>query len=72
MMYFNENLRNWLLGKSEIDDECAAVPPVDELPQELLAKAQTSNKAELSKINKKLSKMGYEIKMVLSKKESSH
>lgn len=70
MFYFNENLRNWLLGKSEIDDECSAVPPVTETPQELLNKAQTANKAELAKITKKLSKMGYEVKIVLAKKHS--
>lgn len=66
MMYFNENLRNWLLGKSEIDDECPATPPViEESPQELLTKfQQTSNKGELAKINKKLGKLGYEVKVV--------
>lgn len=71
MMYFNENLRNWLLGKSEIDDECSAVPPVSESPQDLLAKYQTTkDKSEISKISKKLSKLGYEVKTVhiLSKK----
>jgi len=71
MFYFNENLRNWLLGKSEIDDECPAVPPAVESPQELLNKYQkTQNKNELSKINKKLNKLGYEVKTVhiLSKK----
>lgn len=72
MIYFNENLRNWLLGKSEIDDECAAIPPVTESPQDLLTKYQkTQDKAELSKINKKLNKLGYEVKVVhiLSRKE---
>jgi hypothetical protein len=72
MIYFNENLRNWLLGKSEIDDECTAVPPVVESPQELLAKFQTTqNKGELAKINQKLGKLGYEVKVVhiLSRKE---
>lgn len=65
MIYFNENLRNWLLGKSEIDDECTAIPPVEESPQELLNKFQTTNnKAEIAKINKKLSKLGYEVKIV--------
>jgi hypothetical protein len=73
MFYFNENLRNWLLGKNEIDDECLAVPPVEESPQQLLDKYQkTQNKGELSKINKKLSKLGYEVKTVhiLSKKSN--
>jgi len=72
-MYFNENLRNWLLGKSEIDDECSAVPPATESPQDLLAKYQTTkDKAEISKINKKLNKLGYEVKTVyiLGRKES--
>ena len=71
MFCFNENLRNWLLGKNEIDDECLAIPPIIETPQELLEKFQkTQNKGELSKINKKLNKLGYEIKTVhiLSKK----
>ena len=71
MIYFNENLRNWLLGKSEIDDECFAIPPVVESPQELLNKYQkTQDKGELSKINKKLNKLGYEVKTIhiLSKK----
>ena len=37
MQYFNETLRNWLLGKSEIDYSC--VPPApEESPQELLEK----------------------------------
>jgi hypothetical protein len=72
MIFFNENLRNWLLGKSEIDHECASVPPVVESPQELLDKFQkTQDKSELSKINKKLSRLGYEVKVVhiLSRKE---
>lgn len=65
MIYFNENLRNWLLGKSEIDDECPAVSPVSESPQQLLNKYQkTQDKGELSKINKKLNKLGYEVKIV--------
>lgn len=71
MTYFNENLRNWLLGKSEIDDPCAAVPPSQETPQQLLDKYQKSNnKKELAKINGKLNKLGYEVKTVhiLSKK----
>ena len=65
MIHFNENLRNWLLGKSEIDDECSAVPPATESPQELLGQLQkVQNKVELAKINKKLSKMGYEVKTI--------
>lgn len=65
MFYFNENLRNWLLGKSEIDDECSAIPPVTESPQDLLNKYQiTKDKGELSKISKKLNKLGYEVKTV--------
>lgn len=72
MIHFNENLRNWLLGKSEIDDQpCSAVPPITESPQELLDKFQkTNDKGELAKINKKLNKMGYEVKTIhiLSKK----
>lgn len=57
MMYFNENLRNWLLESS----------------QDLLMKYQTTNnKSEISKINKKLNKLGYEVKTVhiLSKKKT--
>lgn len=73
MIYFNENLRNWLLGKSEIDYGCSAVPPIVESPQELLDKYQkTQDKVELSKINKKLNKLGYEVKVVhiLSRKST--
>ncbi len=71
MVYFNENLRNWLLGKSEIDGACSALPPIQETPQQLLDKYQkTADKKELSKIANSLNKMGYEIKTVhiLSKK----
>lgn len=65
MIYFNENLRNWLLGKNEIDHECSAVPPLEESPQELLDKFQkTQDKGELTKINKKLNKLGYEVKTI--------
>lgn len=67
MMYFNENLRNWLLGNSEID---GIIPPT-ESPQDLLSKYQTTKDTnELAKINKKLSKLGFEVKTVhiLSKK----
>lgn len=70
MIYFNENLRNWLLGNSEIDSpQMPTIPP--ETPQELLNKYQkTSNPKELAKINKKLNKLGFEVKTVhiLSKK----
>jgi hypothetical protein len=73
MIHFNENLRNWLLGKNEIDYGYSAVPPViEESPQELLDKFQkTQDKGELAKINKKLGKLGYEVKTihVLMKKE---
>ena len=64
MQYFNETLRNWLLGKSEIDYSC--VPPApEESPQELLEKFEkSSDKSEISKISKKLNKLGYEIKTV--------
>ena len=71
MIYFNENLRNWLLGKSEIDDNCSCVTSLEETPQQLLNKYQkTDDKRELTKISNKLSKLGYEIKTVniLSKK----
>jgi hypothetical protein len=65
MFYFSENLKNWLLGKDEIDYDCMAVPPVEESPQELLEKFKKSNdRSEISKINKKLNKLGYEIKTV--------
>ena len=73
MFCFNENLRNWLLGKSEVDEPCIAVPPIIESPQELLDKFQkTNDKSELAKINKKLSKMVYEVKVIhiLSKKDA--
>ncbi len=69
--YINENLKNWLLGKTEIDSFCPSIPP-DENPQNLLNKFQnTQNKNELEKISKKLSKLGYEIKTmyVLKKRE---
>lgn len=75
MFYFNENLRNWLLGKSEIDSECSAVPPVTETPQQLLDKFQkTRDKGEIAKINNKLNKLGYEVKTVhiLSRKGTNH
>ena len=73
MIHFNENLRNWLLGKSEIDDECSAVPPpVTETPDQLIGQLQkVQNKAELAIINRKLSKMGYEIKTVHVVKKKS-
>jgi len=71
MQYFNETLKNWLLGKSEIDYECPSMPPVQESPQELLDKFRTiEDKSEIVKIKNKLNKLGYEIKTVhiLSKK----
>lgn len=70
MIYFNENLRNWLLGKSEIDSMQPMIAPV-ESPQDLLSKYQATNDTrELAKINKKLGKLGFEVKTVhiLSKK----
>lgn len=64
MKYINETLRNWLLGKSEIDSFCPSVPP-DDSPEILLGKfSNTQNKSEMDKISKKLSKLGYEIKTV--------
>lgn len=64
MQYFNETLRNWLLGKSEIDYSCFASPP-EESPQELLDKfKKSSDKSEISRISKKLNKLGYEIRTV--------
>jgi hypothetical protein len=59
-MYFTENLKNWLMGKSEIDYECTS-----ESPQDLMTKLnKTKDKDEISKINKKLNKLGYEVKTV--------
>ena len=69
MIYFSENLRNWLLGDSEIDKP--SILPIQESPQDLLTKYQTTNnKNELKKISNKLNKLGYEIKTIhiLSKK----
>lgn len=71
MNYINENLRNWLLGKEEIDYGCFT-PPEDS-PNELLEKFKKSNdKSEIAKISKQLNKMGYEVKTVhvLTKKKS--
>ena len=72
MIYFNENLRNWLLGNSEIDSMQPTIAPT-ESPQDLLSKYQkTQDTQELAKINKKLNKLGFEVKTVhiLSKKPS--
>lgn len=71
MKYLNENLRNWLLGQSEIDQTHPLILPPDDSPEQLLEKFKsTQDKNEILKINKKLSKMGYEVKTfhVLSKK----
>lgn len=75
MQYINETLKNWLLGKSEIDQDYFAVPPKQKTPDRLLElykKAeQDSNKTDLTKINKELEKLGYEVKVLhlLQKKE---
>jgi hypothetical protein len=71
MIYFNESLRNWLLGNNEIDGPMQPTVAPSESPQDLLSKYQkTQNAQELAKINKKLSKLGFEVKTVhiLSKK----
>lgn len=69
MHYFNENLRNWLLGKSEIDHGCSMAIPPSESPQDLLDKFKITKD---DKIVKKLNKLGYDVKTVyiLSKKSS--
>jgi hypothetical protein len=63
--YINENIRNWLLGGSEIDPPCPAIPPHQETPEKLFHKFQNaSDKKEISKIVSKLEKLGSEIKTV--------
>jgi hypothetical protein len=73
MQYINETLKNWLLGKSEIDKVCPAVPPAAKSPDKLLElyrKAQQGT-GDISKISQELDKLGYEVKTihVLRKKE---
>lgn len=65
MCYINENLRNWLLGMSEVDERCPSIPPPTESPEAILQLySKTTNKIELEKLNLKLKKLGYEIKTV--------
>lgn len=71
-MNYVESIRNWLLGKSEVDNYGASVPPVpkDNNPEKLLAMYKEAKPIDKDKIEKKLSKMGYEVKTlyILSKK----
>lgn len=65
MCYINENLRNWLLGKSEVDERCSSIPPPTETPEAILQLYSTTNdKVELEKLNRKLKKLGYEVKTI--------
>ena len=70
MSYVNENLKNWLLGKSEIDNMCSAIPPAQDNPEHLLELYKQAKSNDKDKIAKKLDKLGYEVKIlyILSRK----
>lgn len=69
-MNYVESIKNWLLGNSEIDKYCPSVPPYDNPEQLLELYKQAKQPVDKDKIEKKLGKMGYEVKTlyILSRK----